>query len=731
MKVLNINVNRIITVVLVVLFNITLQFIPLASVFGYEFSVLNAIFFFLLSGILVINNNSGFNNWNSSYKKILLPLIIYLIIPPLISVTHTLFTVRCSLWDGLSFYLVNTVACTFFGFAAGIFCNKVFPRYPKLLFFIIVLVIILVPISEFYFNPQVYIYNLCAGYFPGTIYDEAISVNSKLLLYRSFNILFFIVLVFLMLSVKRRYPVKAILIYFMFIPAVFIFLSPYLGFSSTKSSVEKKLGGKLFTDHFEIIYDHSIDKVLLKNIILHHECYYNDMKKFFRSEPESKIISFIFSNNMQKGLLFGAENADVAKPWLGQIYITAESYNHTLKHEISHVFTANFGTGIFKVAKGLNPALIEGIAMASDPFYDKYYVDQLAAAAYRFNYKINIKGIYNGYSFFNNVSSLGYVYSGAFTNYLVQKYGIDRFTKWYSGESFDSVYKYNLNTVVEGFYFYLKEVSSPVNKNTAKLYFARQTIFTKACPRYTASQLRKARELFIKGEYKKAEDIYRDVLQVAANYSALTGLCNTLVKQKREKEALDLIKNESDKYSKGASYFNYELLQANFHILNNQIPEAEELYLRLAKEEPEISYTIITDLYLRLLKSSTLKEYLSGNNSTKFRILKELNKDEMISSSVPSLIELAQSLGISKTSLMEIFDKPWLNNNYQGSYAAYILSDYLMENLDYNLARKFAAIAYRCNKGSFNLLLRSHYLKSEWIYINNKEILDNVTLKYD
>ncbi|MEE8414958.1 MAG: MFS transporter, partial [Desulfobacterales bacterium] len=36
---------------------------------------------------------------------------------------------------------------------------------------------------EIYFNPQVYVFNPFIGFFPGTIYDEGISVSGKLILY--------------------------------------------------------------------------------------------------------------------------------------------------------------------------------------------------------------------------------------------------------------------------------------------------------------------------------------------------------------------------------------------------------------------------------------------------------------------------------------------------------------------------------------------------------------------
>ena len=101
----------------------------------------------------------------------------------------------------------------------------------------------------------------------------------------------------------------------------------------------------------------------------------------------------MFKNNTQKGKLIGSENADVAKPWLFQIYTIADNYDHTLKHEIAHIFSEKFGVGPFKIAHNFNPALIEGIAEAAAPLYNTWYVDHIASIAYNNNFRFNIENL--------------------------------------------------------------------------------------------------------------------------------------------------------------------------------------------------------------------------------------------------------------------------------------------------------------------------------------------------
>jgi len=720
----SLNKYRIILFSSVSLFNVILLFIPLTSIFGYEFSVLNGILFFIISGLLFINDPDKI-----PLTKVISALVIAPLIPPVISIIYTLFSVKCSLWDGTLFYLVITVPLIIFGAASGLFCWKVLPKYPKALFFFLIMIISLIPLGEFYFNPQIYFYNLFAGYFPGTIYDEAISVTGKLLIYRFFNFLFFALLLYIIL--KKSYSRNTISACFVLFPLIFILLSPMIGFSTTKGRIEKELGRTCITEHFEIIYDKSLDATLLKTIILHHEFYYNELKKFYRTESSGKIVSFLFKNSTQKGLLFGAENADVAKPWLGQIYTIAANYNTTLKHEISHIFSASMGTGIFKVAKGINPALIEGIAVASDPFYGNIYIDQLAATAHKYKYDINLQEIYGGFSFFGNASSISYVYSGSFSNYLIQKNGIDRFGKWYSGEPFDSVYGYSIKNASEEYYNFLKGIKISLNENTAKLFFAHQTIFSKICPRYIASKLKKGTEALNEKRFDDAENIYKEILEITPNYSALTLLAKSLIKEKKEKEALELVIKNISYYKNGAYIYGLNLLLADLFILNDKLKQADSLYKQISYEKPDINFKFISELRLKLSESSDLKRYLLGSDSIKYSILSELNKNGIVYCSIPALLNAAENIGIKKDEVVRYFDSSWSKIDSLSYYSAYLISVYLLEYLDFEGSRKFAALAYKYNPNGAAFLLRSHYLKSEWIYINHEEILKKIIYRKD
>ena len=178
----------------VIIFLINLLFLnfPLVNVFGYEFSVLNSVLLIIASGLFIISycirKKDELKNIS---KDLVLPALLFLVIPFLVSVINSFFKGFCSFSDGLLFYLVITLPSVVIGYSIGITSFFLFKRFRRLIFFLIIAIILLIALAEFYFNPQVYFYNPVIGYLPGTIYDEALTVDLKLVVYRFLNLLFF------------------------------------------------------------------------------------------------------------------------------------------------------------------------------------------------------------------------------------------------------------------------------------------------------------------------------------------------------------------------------------------------------------------------------------------------------------------------------------------------------------------------------------------------------------
>ena len=366
-------------------------------------------------------------------------------------------------------------------------------------------------------------------------------------------------------------------------------MSADFGYSTTPSSIKVELDKTILTEHYEIHYSNALNDTLINIIALHHEFYFWELEKYFNVKPSKKIISLIFNDREQKKRLFGTANADVAKPWIPEIYTTADNYDKTLKHEIAHCFAGVFGSRIFKVADNFNPSLIEGAAMAADPDYDSFDLDYMAALAFKNNYKINVTDLFEYFNFFKQPSSLGYIIAGSFIKFLIDKYGIETFKKFYSDLDFQKYYGKELTELAREYEVYLEDkfVIQGESSDRAKYYYGRKSIFYKICPRYVAKKLTKAWKLLNEKKVEDAKKIFEELLKLSDNYSPLIGLSYCYAELKQNEKAIDLLKENIGKFENTAYYYEIEFLLADLLAKNNQIAEADSIYKTLVGQNPE------------------------------------------------------------------------------------------------------------------------------------------------
>jgi len=722
---------------IIVAFNLFLQTLPLTNVFGYEYSALNALLLSFLSGLYAISllKRSVREKVKFNSHKLKKFFVWILFIPLIISIVKSVIFGFCSFCDGVSFYLVITVPSVFIGSALGAVSYSLLKKFSSVLFIVIYLFILLISVLEIYFNPQVYLFNPLFAYFPGTIYDEGLSVDFNLILYRIFNLIFFFPLLIFslrtatkILSFKKR---SSIIFITISVASAFYFLvCPSLGFTTTESSIKEHLSMRAESEHFIVQADRKISKNDLKFIVLNQEYYYNVLNKYFNEYPQTKINSYIFYNTEQKKNLFGSGAADIAKPWLNSIYVSLDSWGSTLKHEIAHCFTAGFGTGIFKLASGFNPALIEGVAEAADGFYDENDIHILASLAYKNDFKVDLNKVFSSFSFFSSVSTLSYIYSGSFIKYLKDEYGIQNVKEFYRDGDFNKVFSNDLNSIVSEYELFLDTLKITQTISEANYYFGRKPLISKVCPRYISSSIATAWGFYRSEKYSDAENIFEDILQKTESYSAVVGLAKIYEIRDSLSKAVEVYENHIINFSETASEFDLKLRLADLYIMNNQEAEANNFYKLLSNARPNRRLTLISETRLALIQKDLIKGYVDGSEFDKYEILKKMNFESYLFGSIPIMIDLSESLGEDYHLFLENFEKDFEVKNESASYAVLKLSEYMLKNFDYVRARKMAGFAIRF-KNNLNLqrLTEKNYYKAEWFLRNAETIFQNTKIE--
>ena len=349
--------------------------IPLLNYLGYEFSALIGILGSIVSGLLTISlvrpayraNNSPkesiFSDITGKFKQALVLNVLLLAIPLVVMITNAFFVKNCSLLQGLTFFVLIPLVSVVFGSSFGFFCS-VHYRLPRIGLLVYYAFFLAYSAAEGYFTPAIFSYNFLYGYFPGLTYDEALGISWALVAFRVITLLVAATVVwFTVLLLANTFPgdstwskgislAKALIgpthrfkSTMILLGAVIVwFLRGNIGFESSGGFIESRLGSKYETAHFVIYYSsQSYDDEEIKWIAAEHEFRLKQIADAFFLPVRGNFESFIYPSSEEKERLIGTGTTNIAKPWSGQIHITKQSLDGTLKHELIHVFAAPFG----------------------------------------------------------------------------------------------------------------------------------------------------------------------------------------------------------------------------------------------------------------------------------------------------------------------------------------------------------------------------------------------------
>lgn len=706
------NMSSIIIFTLVIFINLILLYAPLLNILSYESSMINAVMFSLLSGIYWLTNSE-----NKTLKHHSVFFFFLILFPLIILSISTVFCQKCPLDDGFYFYLILSIPSIPIGIAISEFAKYISKRFRYWLFPLFWIIVLLSFLPELYYNPQIYFYNPIFGYYPGVIYDQSIEITSKLIIYRAANFIIsiIIILIFNVINNFNKISKSIVITAVMLLYLVTCNLKSNFHFSTNLERIKDELSTEINTENFQIIIPSSLTEREVLLLKYEHEYYYENLKKLFNSEPDNKITSIIFESGAQKKRLFGSANADVAKPWLNQIYLNYDNYSKSLKHEIAHIFSAKYADGLFNIPSNINPGMIEGFAMAAENNYDNYDIDFMASLAYQNKYQISLVDLFTNFSFFSNASSLSYIYAGSFLKYLAENYSWEEIKQIYKENDFENVFGANLSQLEQNYYNYLEKFKIEDSKHISNYYFGRKPLIKKICARATAKELKTAQNLYNNKEYSQAADIFLRIYNYSGSYSALVGFVRSKFNLDERDSSIDFINDNLLQFKGTAYYYFLEFLLADFYALNLQPEKAKELYARIINQNPHQVYTRSAQMKKDLLSigDSVLIYYM---NDKKFKVEKLIYQIRNFPSD-HSLQTLSSLDNINELDYQERIDiiEETLNEKSFSSATYFELAKFAYNFLDFNNSLKFAELALKNSNFKRKLIIEEHISKIEWI----------------
>jgi tetratricopeptide (TPR) repeat protein len=525
--------------------------IPLLNTLGYEFSALMGIVVGIGGGLFTLALfRKKFSNVSriapDVYGRFLLDAVglntLALLVPVTVMMINAFFVKNCSILQGLVFvFLIPCITLMFSVALAGL--TGLFVSHAKTLYCSIVAVLLLSPLVHMFFEPQLYAYNVFFGFFPGFSYDELLLITQKFILFRILTLCTALILgtygiVIVSATVPResmwqklrtvRFLFRKPRLAFTIVPMMFVLLGCYyfrheLSFETSASSIQKTLGGKYSTEHFDIYYSPSTypgDDI--KRIAGEHEFYYMQIISDLRITPLAKIQSYIYPTPEVKQQLLGTATTDISKPWMREIHVTANSLDGTLKHELVHVIAGRFGMPFFRVSPRMG--LIEGLAMALDGNKGERTLHYYAAAMKEFGIDYDINQLLSYSGFMMQAPARSYLVCGSFVQYLLDHYGIERFRRTYQTGSFESGYGRSLQSLTGDWKEYLLHITiSDADEAHVRYRFRRPPMFQKTCARVSAEWMNDAGTAYTQKNYTAAAILYRHAYDETGSEDAVLG----------------------------------------------------------------------------------------------------------------------------------------------------------------------------------------------------------------
>ena len=669
------------------------------DVTGYEISSVNSFILFILSGIILINSQrKSYQKPLTTVWKKLPELLIVFTIPLAISLFSNAFISDCPVTAYALFYFTGTLPALILGALCGLTACELYLKRAYLIFFVIFVLLLFTGLSEVYFNPQIFLYEPFTGYYPGNIYDEDIHITFKIISYRLINIFFWIILFYLIqkfdLKISKLRKVSFVIFCFIIITA-FSFVKPFLGYSSTISSIYKELKGKTETEHFVIYYPEEEPKKKINYLKLQSEYYFERICGQLKIDFTEKITIFLFKNREQKKELFGAANADVAKTWLKQIYVDAGSFTESLQHEIVHIVATEWGTFPFYIAGNMNFGLTEGLAVAIDNDFDDKNPDYLASVGIQSGYKPDLKTIFNNLSFFSNSSVLSYIYAGSFTKFIFVKYGAEKVKTLYKTGDFEKTFNVPFTKLQKDYEKYISDKSFTADKKEAEVYFTGKSLFKKFCPRLVSKRMSEAAQYAYLKDYKSAKKTYKMIYQKTGSFPSFRGFIYNCIFTGDYDEALDSISQSQDKFQNSVYYDVLEIFKGDLFALKGNQLKADSIY---KNSVIQVYYSLKDNLQKKIIiqesSNKLLQKYILGTSQERLSIFEKINSDTVRYFTISEIISLNRNLKndylhfIKEFDTVNFDDKNWCQPVYE-------LSIYAKEEGDYNRSLKFAEAALK------------------------------------
>lgn len=360
-----------------------------------------------------------------------------------------------------------------------------------------------------YDGPAIFAYGHFFGFFPGTVYDEGVSLTGSFLWLRVSTLTWILGSVLLIVSCSERATLAftpfpragrdlQYLLGLLFLGGCLMseLYSDELGWSSSVERIHHALGGEHKSRRCHLYFPREWAEQDRKRLGEDCDFRVQQAEHWLQLTHPAPIDVYLFRSPDEKYALMGAAGTNLAKPWRSEVYISNLGWpNPVLGHELVHVVARGTGSGPFRIAGaygGLwpNPALIEGVATAAawQP-QGGLTLDEWAHAMLDLEMIPPLERLF-GPGFFGQQERLAYTLSGSLLRFVREQWGSRAVRETYRTGSLTQGVGKPLSEIDAAWREHLRSQPLAASaRDLARARFSGTGVLSKLCP-HTLAKLR-------------------------------------------------------------------------------------------------------------------------------------------------------------------------------------------------------------------------------------------------
>ena len=403
---------------------------------------------------------------------------------------------NCSMAEGLAFMVLGPgLGCTL-GALVGVTCANWVERskWATALAVLVPIASYLSGLWAFWSTPAIFVFDHFGGWFPGTLYDEDVTLPLAFITFRLATLCWIGALVAFAFARERKEtrPLAGLAATLLAAGAIAAWAyGPELAHRSSQRGIDDALGRIAEGERCILHVPRELTSESVQRFV--DDCDFRVVRaeQALGVQQRTPVHAFFYRNAEEKRRWMGAGRTYIAKPWRTEVHLQLREWPHgVLAHEVVHVVAGNAARGPFDVSGTLggwvpNPGLIEGVAVAVEwPEHDGMNPHQLSLAMKQLDQLPELDRVM-GLGFLALPARRAYTAAGSFVRWVLDTRGAETLRRVHREGSLDALG--SVADLERAWHSFLDGLELPEGALAlTELRFHRASIFASTCPHAVA-----------------------------------------------------------------------------------------------------------------------------------------------------------------------------------------------------------------------------------------------------